>query len=164
MNQFWFIVNWEEVAVKDESEFYHFHTTKYIWKCRLPKWRPFCQWGQGLKYDGVRNDLLIPVITARARAPSQYPKRRLFVRSREVSKPRDWYFKLSYRFEIWQAHRQQCCRSACQISGRSDNFEYKSCGFETLRNLTKRRLWGYWDGAQDSDTSSITLSYLATGF
>ena len=31
---------------------------------------------------------------------SQYPERRLFVRSRKVSKPRDWYFKLSYRFEI----------------------------------------------------------------
>ena len=40
------------------------------------------------------------------RAPSQYPKRRQFVRSRKVSKPRDWYFKFSYRFEIWQAHRQ----------------------------------------------------------
>ena len=80
-------------------------------------------------------------------APSQYPKRRLFVRSREVSKPRDWYFKLSYRFEIWQAHRQQCCRSACQISERSDNSKYKSRGFETLRDLTKRRLFAYWDGA-----------------
>ena len=55
------------------------------------------------------------------RAPSQYPKRRLFVRSRKVSRPRDWYFKLSYRFEIWQAHRQHCCRSACQITERSDN-------------------------------------------
>ena len=54
-------------------------------------------------------------------ALSQYPKRRLSVRSRKVSKPRDWYFKLSYRFEIWQAHRQHCCRSACQISERSDN-------------------------------------------
>ena len=74
------------------------------------------------------------------RAPSQYPTRRLFVRSREVSKPRDWYFKLSYRFEIWQAHRQQCCRSACQISERSDNSKCKSRGFETLRDLTKRRL------------------------
>ena len=31
-------------------------------------------------------------------APSQYPKRRLFVRSRKVSKPRDWYYKSSYRF------------------------------------------------------------------
>ena len=79
-------------------------------------------------------------------APSQYPKRRLFVRSREVSKPRDWYFKLSYRFEIWQAHRQHCCRSACQISERSDNSKYKSRGFETLRDLTERRLFGYWDG------------------
>ena len=38
------------------------------------------------------------------------------VRSHKVSKPRDWYFELSYRFEIWQAHRQHCCRSACQIS------------------------------------------------
>ena len=89
-------------------------------------------------------------LCARSRAPSQYPKRRLFVRSRKVSKPRDWYFKLSYRFEIWQAHRQQCCRSACQISERSDNSEYKSRGFETSRDLTIRRLFGYWDGAQVS--------------
>ena len=80
-------------------------------------------------------------------APSQYPKRRLFVRSREVSNPRDWYFKLSYRFEIWQAHRQPCCRSACQISERSDNSKYKSRGFETLQDLMERRLFGYWDGA-----------------
>ena len=80
-------------------------------------------------------------------APSQYPKRRLFVRSREVSKPRDRYFKLSYCFEIWQAHRQHCCRSACHISERSDKSKYKSRGFETLRDLTKRRLFGYWDGA-----------------
>ena len=80
-------------------------------------------------------------------APSQYPKIRLSVRSRKVSKPRDWYFKLSYRFEIWQAHRQHCCRSACQISERSDNSKYKSRGFETLRDLTERRLSGYWDGA-----------------
>ena len=75
-------------------------------------------------------------------------KRHLFVRSRKVSKPRDWYFTLSYRFEIWQAHRQHCCRSACQISERSDNSKYKSRGFGTLRDLTKRRLFGYWHGAQ----------------
>ena len=68
----------------------------------------------------------------------------------EDLKPRDWYFKLSYRFEIWQAHRQQCCRSACQISEWSDNSEYKSRGFETSRDLTIRRLFGYWDGAQVS--------------
>ena len=88
-------------------------------------------------------------VTKRGWAPSQYTKRRLFVRSREVSKPRDWYFKLLYRFEIWQAHRQHCCRSACQISERSDNSKYKSRGFETLRDLTERRLFGYWDGALD---------------
>ena len=45
-------------------------------------------------------------------------KRRIIVRSREVLKTRDWYCKLSYRFEIWQAHRLQCCRSVCQISER----------------------------------------------
>ena len=96
--------------------------------------------------DAIYNDCLVSILEG-TRAPSQYPKRRLFVRSREVSKPRDWYFKLSYRFEIWQAHRQQCCRSACQISERSDNSKYKSRGFEALRDLTKRRLLGYWDGA-----------------
>ena len=91
-------------------------------------------------------------------APSQYPKRRLFVRSRKVSKPRDWYFKLSYRFEIWQAHRQHCCRSACQISERSDNSKYKSRGFETLRDLTERCLFGYWDGALCLPTSHTVVA------
>ena len=80
-------------------------------------------------------------------APSQYPKRRLSVRSRKVSKPRDLYLELSDRSEIWQALRQQCCRCACQISKRYDNLKYQSRGFETLRDLTKRRLFGYWDGA-----------------
>ena len=70
-------------------------------------------------------------------APSQYPKRRLFVRSREVSKPRDLYLELSDRSEIWQALRQHCCRCACQISKRYDNLKYRSRGFETLRDLTK---------------------------
>ena len=87
----------------------------------------------------------------RTRAPSQYPKRSLFVRSREVSKPRDLYlfvFILSDRSEIWQALRQHCCRCACQISKRYDNSKYQSRGFETSRDLTKRRLFGYWDGAQ----------------
>ena len=80
-------------------------------------------------------------------APSQNPKRRLSVRSRKVSKPRDFYLELSDRSEIWQALRQQCCRCACQISKRYDNLKYKSRGFKTLRDLTKRRIFGYWDGA-----------------
>ena len=80
-------------------------------------------------------------------APSQYPKRHLYERSCKVSKPRDWYFELLYHFEIWQAHWQHCCRSACQISERLDNSKYKFHGFETLRDLTERRLSGYWDRA-----------------
>ena len=79
-------------------------------------------------------------------APSQYPKRRLSVRSRKVSKPRDLSFELSDGCEIWQALRQRCCRCACQISKRYDNLKYQSRGFETLRDLTKRCLFGYWDG------------------
>ena len=81
----------------------------------------------------------------------------LSVRSRKVSKPRDWYLKLSYRFEIWQAHRQHCW-SACQISERSDNSKYKSRAFETLRDLTERRLFGYWDGAQEATSLNISLA------
>ena len=71
----------------------------------------------------------------------------LILRSREVSKPRDRQFKSSYSCEIWQARRQQCCRGACQISQRSDYSKYKSRGIETSRDLTIRRLIGYWNGA-----------------
>ena len=55
------------------------------------------------------------------RAPFQYPIRRLIVRSRKVSKPRDFYLELSDRSEIWQAPRQQCCRGACQKSESDTN-------------------------------------------
>ena len=91
------------------------------------------------------------------RAPFQYPIRRLNVRSREVSKPLDRQFKLSYRCEIWQALRQQCCRGACQISQRSDYTRYKSRGIETSRDLTIRRLFGYWNRVQVS-ASHFNLS------
>ena len=80
-------------------------------------------------------------------APSQYPKRRLSVRSRKALKPRDLYLELSDRSDIWQALRQHCCRCACQILKRYDNLKYQSRGFEISRDLTKRRLSGYWDGA-----------------
>ena len=74
-----------------------------------------------------------------ARALFQYRIRRLIIRSHEVSKPWDRKFKSSHRFEIWQAHRQQCCRGACQISERSDNSKYKSRGIDS-RDLMIRRL------------------------
>ena len=38
----------EQVSVKLELEFYYFHSRKCVWKCRLPKWRPFCPWGDEL--------------------------------------------------------------------------------------------------------------------
>ena len=66
---------------------------------------------------------------------------------KQTSGPR---LELSDRPEIRQPLRQQCCRCACQISKRYDNFKYQSRGFETLRDLTKRRLSGYWDGALNS--------------
>ena len=102
-----------------------------------------------LKYliSTTRRWLLLSQFQPTTWAPSQYPKRRLSVRSRKVSKPRDLYLELSDRSEIWQALRQQCYRCACQISKRYDNLKYQSRGFETLRDLTKRRLFGYWDGA-----------------
>ena len=35
--------SWEQISVKFESEFCHFHSRKFIWKCCLPKRRPFFQ-------------------------------------------------------------------------------------------------------------------------
>ena len=37
--------SWEQISVKFESEFYHFHSRKCIWKCCLPEWQPFCPGG-----------------------------------------------------------------------------------------------------------------------
>ena len=95
-------------------------------------------------------------------AHSQYLKRRLSVRSCKVSKPRDLYLEFSDRYEIWQALRQQCCRCAFQISYWYDNLKFQSRGFETLRYLTKRRLFGYWDGAQFPSESHFKTIYLRT--
>ena len=33
--------SWEQISVKFDSKFYHFHSRKCIWNCRLPKWRSF---------------------------------------------------------------------------------------------------------------------------
>ena len=106
-------------------------------------------------------------------APSQYPKRRLIERSREVSKSRDLYLELSDRSEIWQALRQHCCRCACQISKRYYNLKYQYRGFETSRDLTIRRFFGYWDGALGASLgllswcpilSQVTETYLKVGY
>ena len=75
--------------------------------------------------------------------PFQYPIKRLTVRTRKVSKPRDLYLELFDRSEILQAARQQGCRSACRISKRCHNLNFQSRGFETSRDLPIRRIIGY---------------------
>ena len=44
------------------------------------------------------------------------------------------------RSEIWQAHRQQRCRDACQISERYNHYNTQSRSFDTLRDLPVKRL------------------------
>ena len=34
--------SWEQLSVKFEPGFYHSHSRKCNWNCRLPKWRPSC--------------------------------------------------------------------------------------------------------------------------
>ena len=72
----------------------------------------------------------------------QYPIIRLIVRSREVSKQRDWYLDLSDRYEIWQAPRQHCCDTTMRkwkfkplISRRGDFTRYYD---ETSYRILKR--------------------------
>ena len=48
MLAYWQLDSWEHISVKFESRFYHFHSRKCYWKCRLPKWRPFCSRGDEL--------------------------------------------------------------------------------------------------------------------
>ena len=50
-------------------------------------------------------------------APFQYQIRRLIVRPREVSKPRDWQFKLLHRFDIWSAAVLPRCLSNFRAIG-----------------------------------------------
>ena len=61
--------------------------------------------------------------------------------------PRDLYLESSDRYEIWQAPRQHCCRGACQILKWYQHFNTQSRAFETLRDLTIRRLIVYWNGS-----------------
>ena len=84
----------------------------------------------------------------RLRAPFEYRKACLIVRSREVSQPRELYLELSDRSEIWDSSRQLCCWCVHQIPKRYDHLNYQSRGLETSRYLTKIRLIGYWNETQ----------------
>ena len=61
--------------------------------------------------------------------------RRLPLKFREVSKPRDWGLNFSNRSEIWQAPRQQRYQDACRIWEYYDHYSMHSRGFETSRDL-----------------------------
>ena len=74
---------------------------------------------------GVTSLYLDRVLTVWVRVPFQYPTIDLLVRSREISKPRDYQFKLLYSFATWQAPQQHCCRDAWQISERLGSSKHK---------------------------------------
>ena len=131
------------------------HVTSHIWwiltsgglrVSGIPR-QAVRSWARLLRFGNIRL-LRTPCVTWWRSHGSQGPVSIPEKSFRKVSKLRDLYLESSDRSEIWQALRQQCCRCACQISKRYDNLKYQSRGFETLRDLTKRRLFGYWDGAQ----------------
>ena len=47
--------SWEQISVKSESEFHHFHSTKCIWKCCLPILWPFSPGADELNFYLVPN-------------------------------------------------------------------------------------------------------------
>ena len=68
--------------------------------------------------------------------------RRLTAKSHEIWKAQDLMLELSCR--VWQVSRQHCWRGACQISEPLAKSKPESRGFETLRDLTVRRLTVQW--------------------
>ena len=58
----------EQISVKFESEFFHFHSRICIWNCRLPKWQPFCRRGNELSNgnmpgNSLPSTIILPSIT-----------------------------------------------------------------------------------------------------
>ena len=51
--------SWEQISLKFESEFYHFHSRKCIWNSGLSKWQPFCPMGDELS---LKWNLLLPTM------------------------------------------------------------------------------------------------------
>ena len=74
----------------------------------------------------------------------QYYIRHLIRRSHKVWRSWDWVLKCLYRFEICQVPLKQWCWGTYQISEQLENSNHRSCTFETLWDLTIRRLMWYW--------------------
>ena len=85
------------------------------------------------KYDNLLREL-------RNLGPVSISDNTSFFRSRYVSKAWDRVLKCSYRFDISRAHRQQCCREACQIPNWLDNFKCKFRHFARSYNYTSDRI------------------------
>ena len=47
------LYSWEQISVKFESEFSHFHSRKCIRKCRLSRCQPFCPRGVNIELDNL---------------------------------------------------------------------------------------------------------------
>ena len=87
-----------------------------------------CAWINGWAINRDAGDLRrhcshydVTVMTVQWRYEGLYSSSGKTIKSREVSKPRDWVLKLSHRLDIWHAIEQHCCRDAGQISERSYN-------------------------------------------
>ena len=75
------------------------------------------------------------IVSTDIRASYQQADGRLTARSLKVSRPRDSSLELSNRSNVWQDHKQQRRRDACQISERYDYCNIQSRGFATSRNF-----------------------------
>ena len=62
----------EQTSVKFESKYKMFYSRKCIWKCRLPKWRPFCQGGDELKCASSASPPFVLYRADSRFAPSQW--------------------------------------------------------------------------------------------
>ena len=81
--------SWEQISVKFESEFYHFHSRKCIWNCRLPKWRPFCPGRDELRLAWWRHQMepfsaLLGPCAGNSPVTGEFPAKRPVTRSFDV--------------------------------------------------------------------------------
>ena len=114
----------------------------------------FCVW--------VTISLSCDVISLSETAPFSISNKTFYRTTREVSEQRDWLFKLSYRFEIWQAAMLPMCLSNIRAIGQI--CIQISLLRDFARDLTIRRLTGFWNGAHESSPTNgcrVTLTLQA---
>ena len=55
--------SWEQISLKFEWEFYHFHSWKCIWNGHQPKWQPFCPGRDELTHWGRVTHICVSDLT-----------------------------------------------------------------------------------------------------